>query len=149
MILQWNMKNHQYYQNRNKGEYKIVKNVYPHCVLMEEPSHSFNTWSWLENFSIAFQISLVFVAHSIQNNQFFLIFKRDVSLSLWTFFLLCLGNNSLGYYCLAILEAIDQFWCNFAVWFSSKCLEHNLMWRGAILDKNSIFLQICFIGKRK
>lgn len=63
MFLQWKIKNHRYYKNCSKGEYKIIKSVNSNCILMEESSHSFIAQSLPGNSIIVFRIFLVFVAH--------------------------------------------------------------------------------------
>lgn len=63
MFLQWKTKTHRYYENRSKGECKIIKSINSNCIVMEEPSHFFTAHSLPGNCFIAFRIFLVFVAH--------------------------------------------------------------------------------------
>ena len=82
-------KTYQYYKNRNKAEYKKVKNIYRNNILMKQPSHSFTLLRLPWNYFITFRITLVLLAYSFQtdftfeiNSSFFS--KGVLNLSLYT-----------------------------------------------------------------
>ena len=136
MFLQWKIKNHRYYKNCSKGEYKIIKSVNSNCILMEESSHSFIAQILPGNSIIVFRIFLVFVAHFFQTDfileiNSFLFSKRVFNLFRSLLLSLCSRNDSPGYYILVISEAIDLIWCNVVISFLTKSLEQDYFYMRA------------------
>ena len=120
MVSRWKMKNCQYYKNCDKGECNKEKNIYPNCILMEEPSHSFTIRSLPRNSFIAFRISLALLAHLFETDFIFKInsssfSKRVFNLFLYTFvFPLFQKKCSRGLLCgdfgTHILDKITGIW---------------------------------------